>query len=378
MNRYAIVSALPRYRDQKILIKKKQSVNDIINEILEAHKLFAPDYDKIALLFDDVNVNRICQRLYNFCKKNIAYSSEPEEFQSTKSPAAIIAQDSKNDCKHMSLFVAGVLSALQRRGKKIDWCYRFASYSFFAPEPEHVFIVVKDQGKEIWIDPVPGSEKVTPVWQKDKKIKINNMSLYRISGLPYAYDSIGAKKNVFSTAWRGVKKINLAAPRGAFLSLVALNVFGFATKIAKSIFQPNGDYIIANKNKVKTLWQDRLGGDWTQLEKAVKKGMKKKPILYKKKIGQTETAAAGAAWVTTASAIIAAFMPLINALLKALGKEKETDFGGEPYTGDEPYTGGGTPPPSGDKSNITSFITNNPILIVGGLAALYFLTKKRS
>jgi hypothetical protein len=344
---------------------------------------------------------------------------EPEQRQTTKSPAAMMAQGF-GDCKHYALFCAGVLDALNRRGKKIDWCYRFASYSFFAPEPEHVFIVVKDQGKEIWIDPVPGAEKVTPVWQKDKKIKIDKMPLYRISGLPYAYDTIGAKKNVFSTAWRGVKKVTLSSARGAFLALVSLNFFGYATKFSKAIWQPNGDYNLKNKDKIKKLWQDRLGGDWTQLQNAIKKGAKKKAVLgaysvddyamlggkhkkSKQKAGggaapatsapsagsSAASAAAGAAsaiaasnpatapWVVQATAIIAAIIPLLDSLLK-------NPKGGEPYTGGDietgggTYTGDGTPPPSGDKSNIKSFITNNPILIVGGLAALYFLTKKRT
>jgi hypothetical protein len=39
--------------------------------------------------------------------------------------------------------------------------------------------------------------------------------------------------NFFSELWRGVKIVTLAIPRNAYLSLVALNVHGYASKLEK-------------------------------------------------------------------------------------------------------------------------------------------------
>lgn len=434
MNTAILARSLPPFGNQKQLVKNKQSVSDIIKEIIEAHKLFAPGYDKIALSFDDGNTKKICDKLYSFCKQNIKYKVEPEEMQTTKSPAAILAQGF-GDCKHYASFIGGVLDALNRAGKKIDWAYRFASYNLFAPEPEHIFVVAKINGRETWIDPTPGADKVTPVWQIDKKVKADNkMALYRISGIgaspesfpvndlldsvdyqsnrqlymaiqlllkygilnanakvndgrlkdlqqkidPKLFDQLvdarrtiqaAAIGNIFNTLWRGVKKVTLAAPRAAFLSLVAINAFGYATKLSKFVWAATGDYNHDNKDKIKKIWQDRLGGDWTKLQNTIRNGAKKKAILGK--ISGPEIPA----WVTIAGACIAAIMPLVNAFLNKKKQEENIDYNIDPTTG-LPY--GNNPAESGDvSSDPIEFIKNNPLLLIGGAAAIYFLSKRK-
>lgn len=87
-----------------------------------------------------------------------------------------------------------MLDALNRlTTRKIDWCYRFASYHVLSSTPHHVFIVVNDEGREIWIDPTPGAKTSVPVWQIDKKTKIDNMALARnISGVGGTPQNAGA------------------------------------------------------------------------------------------------------------------------------------------------------------------------------------------
>lgn len=425
------------FRNSLQLVKRKQSVNDIMREIINGHKDFAADYDKIALSFDGKNVRQICDRLYSFLKRKVQYRMEPEARQTVKSPGAILAQG-YGDCKHYASFAGGVLDALNRRGRKINWQYRFASYSFFTPEPEHIFTVVKDGNREIWIDPTPGAENTKPVWQVNKKVKAkSNMALYRISGAaeranfpvndlldsldyqqnpelygaiqlllkygvlnanakvndgrlkslqqkvdPYTWDQLvnariiiqnNAIGNIFNTLWRGVKKVTLAAPRAAFLSLVAINAFGYATKLSKAIWAPSGDYNLDFKEKIKKIWQDRLGGDWTKLQNTIRNGAKHKAILGGAKVAGPEIPG----WVAVASAVIAAIMPLVNAFLKS--KQNENP-GGENYLID-PATGlpyGQTPAETNQGGGSPfDFIKNNPLLLAGGVAALYFLTKKK-
>lgn len=180
----SVLGVLPPYEDKWILIHPDQSVKDIIIEVLEAHNEFASYYDKIAPFFDGNGTEDICNRLYEFCKNNISYKEEPEELQTSALPTGLLTRG-YGDCKHYAGFCGGVLDALNRNfDKKINWCYRFASYDILKKTPHHVFIVVNDRGNEIWIDPTPGANELTPAWITDKKIKAEPMALHRnISGI---------------------------------------------------------------------------------------------------------------------------------------------------------------------------------------------------
>lgn len=165
-----LIGALPPYKDEWVVIHPNQQVHDIIREVLDAHKEFAPYYDDIALYFDATTLDETCDDLYRFCKKNLRYKEEGEEQQTTALPTGLLKRG-YCDCKGYAGFCGGVLDALNRlTGRKINWCYRFASYSPFDSTPHHVFIVVRDGSEEMWIDPTPNSDRMTPVWETDKKI----------------------------------------------------------------------------------------------------------------------------------------------------------------------------------------------------------------
>lgn len=173
----ALLEKLPPYQDQWILIKENQEVKDIKKRIEVAHKKYAEYYDCIALYFDADTIEEICNNICKFIQKNIEYREEPNEKQTTSLVTGILYRG-YGDCKHYALFAAGILNAIERlTGKKIDWVYRFASYNI-NPTPHHVFVVVFDKGDEIWIDPVPGSDKLTPLWMQDKKVNVSSMALY--------------------------------------------------------------------------------------------------------------------------------------------------------------------------------------------------------
>jgi hypothetical protein len=179
ITREMLLGALPPYEDQWIMIHDSQGVNDIVIEVLESHKEFAPHYNSIALYFDDVSTEKVCSNIYDFLKKNIRYVEETEADQTTALPTGILLR-SQGDCKHYSGFAGGILDAIKRvTGKNIKWCYRFASYDFFNKTPHHVFVVVKKGSDEIWIDPTPKANEMQPVWQIDKKITVSPMALRR-------------------------------------------------------------------------------------------------------------------------------------------------------------------------------------------------------
>lgn len=190
----ALLQKLPPYQDQWILIKENQEVKDIKKRIEVAHKKYAEYYDLIALYFDADTIEKICNNICDFISKNIEYREEPNEMQTTSLVTGILYRGF-GDCKHYALIAGGILNSIERlTGKKIDWVYRFASYGL-NPTPHHVFVVVFDKGDEIWIDPVPGSETITPLWMQDKKVNVSSMALYEnIAGItPQEMQRIGTK-----------------------------------------------------------------------------------------------------------------------------------------------------------------------------------------
>jgi len=153
-----IASQLPPYQDEWELIKKRQYVPDIINEILNAHVAFEGYYDQFSYLFYRKSASDIAEVLCQYCRNFITYKAESVKRQTTALPTGIIYR-ATGDCKHYALWNAGVISSLNRLyGCGFDWCYYFAGYEG-STEPYHVYVSIYDpiEHEEIWIDPTPGS-----------------------------------------------------------------------------------------------------------------------------------------------------------------------------------------------------------------------------
>ena len=323
------------------MLVKNQNTTDIIKQIIDTHKLYAKDYDKIAGYFWKRNIKDTCKYLFNFLKNNVKYSIEPDSRQSVKSPAAILSTgmfaNGYNDCKHYSLFQAGVFDALNRMGKKINWCYRFANYKLLTTTPHHVFVVVKINGVEYWCDPVLNTwnNKKPYINKIDKK-----MSLYSISGIENYNDTsfgmceIGrvpkaqrrlARRTGQNCTGRTVAKYAppLILARKGFLFIVRLNFRNFAVKLATAFLHPE------SKNKILQKWCS-FGGNAALLKstvaKAAAKYKRKHPKgKYASSIGVLPAAAPVATAYASALPIIAALAPLIAAAAKFLppGKARE-------------------------------------------------------
>lgn len=194
-----LLNKLQPYKGQKKVIKYDQNTNDIIVNLLKSHQDNKTEYDKIYKNFECSTINDTLQKLFNFCKENIKYKIESSDKQSLKTPSAILIQG-YGDCKQYSQFIGGILDAINRNSRKLDLCYRFTSYKN-DKNIQHVFVVIKVNGREVFIDPVLNylDEKKNYTFKKDKK-----MSLYSISGLD---DEIGqARKKRLPNSIRPVKK----------------------------------------------------------------------------------------------------------------------------------------------------------------------------
>lgn len=181
-----LLKHLPPYLNREEVVKWGQSTKDIVKEIILAHERHENEYDEIYHHFDTGNIYTTCEGLFDFCKANMQYQAEPDEDQTVKSPSVILQQGDTVDCKHYSLFIGGVLDAIQQNEDvDWDWFYRFAGYNG-KKEVYHVFVVVEQaDGKEIWIDPVLDyfNERKYPTYTIDKKPMSGIGKLSRLSGI---------------------------------------------------------------------------------------------------------------------------------------------------------------------------------------------------
>lgn len=302
MNRDRLLGRLTPYGKKRILLKQDQGVPDIISAMLSAHKIYAPEYDKISEDFYAGDGIQTAKNLFNFLKNNVKYKIESENNQRIMSPSAIISVGNATgiDCKNLALFIMGNLDSLKRKGLiDNDIFYRFASYKLLDEVPHHVFAVIRDKdGTEYFIDPVLSSfnERKTFFHKIDKRP--NNMPLYSVSGIG---KSVGSPKKTEKPKRKKkiVVKIALAPARGSFLLLVGLNFMGLASKLKKS-FDERAD---ATQN-----WWANLGGNPNELLRKVQQGAKKKRLLGEQvefaSEGQIGVVATGTAAATVTAAPI--------------------------------------------------------------------------
>ena len=324
MDKNILLGKLTPFNNQRRLLVNEQQVKDIVSAMLEAHKTYASEYDKISDNFYAGGAIQTAKKLFQFLKKNIKYTVDSEASQKIMSPSAIISVG-RNDCKNYALFIVGVLDSLKRKGYfKNKVFYRFASYRLLDSIPHHTFaVVIDDQGNEIFVDPVLSTfnERKTYFHKIDKSPK---MSLYSVSGIftkkpkPAATAKIDTAGITKAPAKKIVVKVALAPARGAFLLLVGLNFTGLATKLKQAF--------VNNKNKVNDFWNN-LGGNTNELLRKVEQGALKNRLLGEDvffpnegQIGVVE--AATAVTVTAATPIlvkVAQFLASLGIDAKELG-----------------------------------------------------------
>jgi hypothetical protein len=266
MNGNSLLQYLPPYKGTVTVIKKHQNTDDIIEGILSANNKYAKDYSQISSFFIGSTPRQTCKNIWTFLKQNVNYKIESENRQTIKTPAAIIAtgKTTGSDCKNLSLFTAGILQDLKRKGiQNIPFVFRFSSYKFFNNIPEHVFIVAyPGTNNEIWIDAVLNEFD----YKKNYTYKIDKKPmLVGIAG-------IGAvkKQTILKKGAKVVLKVAGAPARTAFLLLVGLNFANLAVKLAAA------DQKDAAALKI---WWERLGGQIQKLLNQIKRGKSKKRIF---------------------------------------------------------------------------------------------------
>lgn len=329
MDAQLLMGYLDPYQGRADKIVEEQTTGDIIEAILKAHREHASDYAKISSFFAGGSKRDVARRIYNFLRKNVKYRIESSNRQTVTSPSSLLALG-RGDCKHYSLFSAGILQNLG-----IPFAFRFSSYKTFDRQPQHVFVVI-DPGtdREIWIDPVMSTFYANKpyTYAIDKK-----MAVYKISGIgatkaqkaalkaakaaKKAAPTKAAKKaakvevkaarkaagrtagQVLKKGAKLVLKVAAAPVRNAFLLLVSLNFGGLATKLTKGWQKA--------PSKLQNFWEG-AGGKMDALKKAFDKGAKKKRIFG-------DDVMIGAAPVAATAAAAAPLIVKVTDLLKSIG-----------------------------------------------------------
>jgi hypothetical protein len=225
-----------------------------------------------------------------------------------------------------------------------------------------------------------------------------------MENLEYIGKKKGRVKAFFKKAGGVAKKVSLAPVRNAFLALVRLNARGLAKKLNIALQK--------DSSTTKQFWE-KLGGNFNALQNAINAGKSKKPLAGESKknralrgvgfyyadteeayigeydldgnrIGAVETAAVLAFLTAAAPALIA-----VSRLFKKNNIPEDEESGGETISMEEEESSEKLPagfeaadpePGAGTGAGLNLGFKPSPLLIggiVGGLALVYFLTKKK-
>lgn len=177
MERDVILAQLPKVRNKLKLIDPTQTVSKIRKQIMRSHddNLFL--YDAIAPQYVRRSMRQTFEELWSWLRDNIQYIEESGKKQIIKTPQALL-ETGISDCKSFASFVGGILDAMKRMGKPLDWRYVFAGYG----DTNHVFVEADSGGKTYWIDPVlPSFDQREPKPFTIRKFE-RDMALYTMSG----------------------------------------------------------------------------------------------------------------------------------------------------------------------------------------------------
>lgn len=372
---------------------KNGNTRDIINAIARALPIAVAQIKERKYKKLEQPIKTTAQNLGKYVRRNFTYVKDGLTFQDIKLPTAL-ERTNKGDCKSFSLYIAAQLTA-----QGITNGLRFAAYG--TPQLTHVYNWYLDENKNLHtLDACLKDLKESP-----NATKTEDMQTRIIAGVPLLSEDIESGmygreerrarrqerredrrerreerraegKGFFQVA----KKITLAPGRGAFLLVLKANFRGLATKLSK-----------APGDKLAGFW-GKLGGDKNKLFAAIKDGKDKKPFL-----GMGAPDEIGVEPVTAAAATSAPILLAVSKFLKDLNIDpgdivdavKKIAPGVEPlgnFEASDPETDEAallTKQTPGDfntpgkQESTTDKKGINPLLIVGGLAAVYLLTMKK-
>lgn len=326
-----IIRELPPFRNERKLLRTRQSISDIEGDLLYKHKLNRADARRIARKFWRGSAYETAKGLFDFLKSNTRNKEEDTYNQTVRALAGVISGDRPVDCKHYSQFTVSICCALYELGYPIKAKYRFAIYNDTPDEKRvkrgHVFAVVLDRGQEYWVDPVlPAFNQRYPkylyAYDKYPEMEYSVGEVWEVNGTPYLGNQVTlagmrnettlagmANSTTLGTMYERpvagrvgwleeyynrqgalgrhnpkshhahhglhikiqpgkiLKKFGLAAPRNAFLLYLKQNLFHTGSKIYAKMLKDPGF-----KQQIFDTWR-RIGGNTNKLSTALTQAM---------------------------------------------------------------------------------------------------------
>ena len=356
--------------NKKTLLTVDASNQDIINDIHKYYPIALQQVinSKFYERFNYGSAERDAKAVWLFLKKYITYKKDPDHSQLLRLPGRFI-NDKNGDCKSYSIFSAAILGAL---GYKV--AFRYTNYLPNAKNASHVYIYLPDHN--IIIDGCYKYFNKEKIYTFVKNYEMNNYVLSGINGRQERrerrqerrerrQERREERKEGGKGGGRGVKRVALAPGRAAFLALVAINFRGLAKRLANAIKREPA--------KSKDKWE-KLGGNFSKLEKAVNKGKDKRPLL-----GQSDKNKnlEGLGTIDPATvAIITAAAPVIISIIGFLKTiTGDSEAGGNIDLSDIPAN------ENADDYTVTDsesgMLGNKTMLIIGAAAIAAFLLFKK-
>lgn len=418
MNRTTALQYLPPYQATRVVDFPVGTNEQLQQLILRCYPMAVQQCRQLAPRFAGATAADAPRNVWQFLKNEITYKADTGLDQKAQLPAALITTGT-GDCKSYTLFAAGILTCL---GYAVT--IRFTSYDG-TRTPGHVYLLASKGGRTWVVDAVhrgPFNSEKPYSYKKDHPMRISVIAgindTYQTSG-PELVPGLGAirlrdaakavkkaattVKKVVTAPQRTVQKVaakvapkpaaavqkakntaarvvvqqvkkSLGAPeRNAFLALVSVNAFGFATILSQK-----------DRSRVSAKWAS-LGGNPAALWQAVDRAKGKKPLLRK---GDKVGSPVGSVTAATVGTVLVAATPVVIALnefLKVAGQTKDLLSNGKTQDGQSSPTGGGGYNPATDPGNSTggANVTDSPsggnsktLLYIGlGIAALLMITK---
>jgi hypothetical protein len=199
---------IPVPDNKEALYKENGITEDIATKVLTCFKENNYQLASLAPYIKTASLKDTCRVIWGLVKNNIAYQVDPKGHQWVRTPARLWA-DGVGDCKSYSVFIASCCYHLG-----IKCCFRFVSFK--QGPPTHVYVVVKNKGREIILDAVmPAFDIEKPYHQK---WDYNMTRISQLSGIPANQQiSGGLSTMVNQTARRQV--LDQAFPGLALLGL---------------------------------------------------------------------------------------------------------------------------------------------------------------
>lgn len=165
---------LPAPDGKEDLYKDDGNTADIATKVMACFFDYNHQVASLAPHLKAASLVDTCRTIWQLVKNNIAYVVDPKGKQWIRTPARLWS-DAQGDCKSYSVFIASCCYHLG-----IKCCFRFVSFK--PGPPTHVYVVVKNKGREIILDAVmPGFDQQKPFHQK---WDYNMTRISQLSGIP--------------------------------------------------------------------------------------------------------------------------------------------------------------------------------------------------